>query len=161
MKSIDKLVEKLYEETDVARSVATSLAGVVGLVIYLVSRDWVVALFSWMIVFPLARLISAAIYAKRSKLAARRDAENEAKELYGRLSLGEKKVVQAFVTGGGTVMTWSHMNSLSLPGPSVESLMHRNLLSTSMTADGMRETFVLDPALFDAAGNNGGIAGAP
>ena len=33
MKSIDKLVEKLYEETDVARSVATSLAGVAGLAV--------------------------------------------------------------------------------------------------------------------------------
>jgi ABC-type multidrug transport system fused ATPase/permease subunit len=161
MKSIDKLMEKLYEETDAARSIATSLAGVAGLVIYLVSSDWVVALFAWLIVFPLARLITAAIHAKRSKRATRRDAENEAKELYGRLSAGEKKVVRAFVTAGGTVMTWAHMNSLSLPGPSVESLMHRELLSTSVTADGMSETFVLDPALFDAAGDIGGNVGAP
>lgn len=161
MKSIDKLVEKLYEETDVARSVATSFAGAAGLAVYLITRDWVVALFSWLIVFPLARLIAATIHAKRSKRAARRDADTEAKELYSRLSAGEKEVVQAFVTVGGAVMTWSHMNSLSLSGPSVESLMHRGLLSTSMTADGMRETFVLDPPLFDTAVRNGSAVGAP
>ena len=161
MKSIDKLVEKLYEETDVARSVATSLAGVVGLAVYLFTHDWVVALFSWLIVFPLARLVAATIHAKRSKRAMRREADTDAKEIYGRLSAGEKEVVQAFITAGGAVMTWSHMNSLSLSGPSVESLTHRGLLSTSMTADGMRETFVLDTPLFDAAVRNGSTAGAP
>lgn len=161
MKSIDKLLEKLYEETDVARSVATSLAGIAGLAVYLLTHDWVVALFSWLIVFPLARLIAATIHTKRSRRIALRDADTEAEELYGRLSAGEKEVVQAFVTAGGTVMTWSHMNSLSLPGPSVESLVHRALLSTSVTADGMRETFVLDPQLFDSAVRLGSATGNP
>jgi hypothetical protein len=161
MKSIDKLVEKLYEETDVARSVATSFAGVAGLSVYLITRDWVVALFAWLIVFPLARLIAAAIHAKRIKRAIRRDADTEAEELYSRLSASEKEVVQAFVTAGGAVMTWSHMNSLSLTGPSIESLMHRGVLSTSMTADGMRETFALDPPLFDAAVRSKSAVSAP
>lgn len=159
MKSIDKLVEKLYEETDVARSVATSFAGVAGLAVYLAIRDWVIAVFSWLIVFPLARLIAATIHARRSKRATRRDAETEANELYSRLSAGEKEVVQAFVSAGGAVITWSHMNSISLSVPSIESLMHRGLLSTSMTADGMRETFVLDPPLFDAGVRNWSAVG--
>lgn len=85
MKSIDKLLEKLYEETDVARSVATSLAGIAGLAVYLLTHDWVVALFSWLIVFPLARLIAATILTKRSRRIALRDADTEAEELYGRL----------------------------------------------------------------------------
>lgn len=160
MKSIDRLMEKLYEETDVARSIATPLSGVVGLAAYLFTRDWVIGLFAWLIVFPLARLIAATFHAKHSKRATRREAETEAKELYHRLSAGEKEVVQAFVIAGGAVMTWSHMNSLSLSAPSVESLVHRGLLNTSLIADGMRETFVLDPSLFDAAVRNGSAVGA-
>ena len=120
-----------------------------------------IAVFSWLIVFPLARLISATIHAKRSKRATRRNADVEAKELYNRLSAGEKEVIQAFVSAGGAVITWAHMNSLSLSGPGVESLMHRGLLSTSMTADGMRETFVLDPSLFDTAVRIGSAVGDP
>ena len=38
---------------------------------------------------------------------------------------------------------------MELNGPAVESLMQREMLTTSMTADLMRETFVLDHALFE------------
>jgi hypothetical protein len=59
-------------------------------------------------------------------------------------------VVQAFVQAGGSVLTWSHINALDLRGPAIESLINRQLLSTDVTADGMRETFVLDLAIFQA-----------
>jgi hypothetical protein len=52
----DRLAERLYSETDSARSIATSGAGIVGLIIYLLQRDWVIAAFSAVIVFPIARL---------------------------------------------------------------------------------------------------------
>ncbi len=65
----------------------------------------------------------------------------------------EKAVVQAFVQAGGSVLTWSHVNALDLRGPAIESLINRQLLSTDVTADGMRETFVLNPALFQAGVN--------
>jgi len=48
----DKIVERLYSEIDSARSIATSGAGVGGLLIYLMQRDWVIAAFSAVIVFP-------------------------------------------------------------------------------------------------------------
>jgi hypothetical protein len=59
-------------------------------------------------------------------------------------------VVQVIVQAGGSVLTWSHINALDLRGPAIESLINRQLLSTDVTADGMRETFVLNLAIFQA-----------
>ncbi|WP_437644274.1 hypothetical protein [Sorangium sp. So ce362] len=150
MNNLDKLVERLYSETDFARSIATSVAGIVGLVIYLVQRDWVIAAFSAVIVFPVVRLASARIHERRQRAEKRRMNREDAAENYSRLSEHEQAVVQAFVEAGGAVLTWSQVNALELRGPAIESLIHRELLGTSMTADGMRETFVLDPGLFEA-----------
>jgi hypothetical protein len=58
MTMIDKLTVRLYSETNSARSIATSGAGIVGLAIYLMQRDWVIAAFSAVIVFSIARLAS-------------------------------------------------------------------------------------------------------
>jgi len=73
----------------------------------------------------------------------------EAERVYGRLSEHEKAVVQAFVQTGGSVLTWGQVNQLGLPGNGIESLIQREVAWTSMTADGMRETFALDSAIFD------------
>jgi len=148
-----KIVERLYSETDSARSIATSGAGVVGLLIYLMQRDWVIAAFSAVIIFPIARLASARIYEHIHRAEKRRTEREEAEEKYNQLGEHEKAVVQAFVQAGGSVLTWSHVNALDLRGPAIESLINRQLLSTDVTADGMRETFVLNPALFQAGVN--------
>lgn len=150
MENLDKLVERLYSETDFSRSVATSVAGLVGLVIYLLLQDWVIAAFAAIIVFPVIRLASSRIHERRQRSEKRRAEQEEADESYSRLSEHEQAVVQAFVEAGGAVLTWSQMNALELRGSAVESLIHREFLNTSMTADGMRETFVLDQALFEA-----------
>ena len=150
MKSIDKLVDKLYSETDFARSIATSLSGGIGLGLYLWQRDWVIAAFSAIIAFPLLRLISGALHERRKRARANRARAQDASDLYARLSDEEQKVVEAFARVGGAVLTWSQVNDLELNGPAVESLMQREMLTTSMTADLMRETFVLDHALFEA-----------
>lgn len=146
----DKIAERLYSETDSARSIATSGAGIVGLIIYLLQRDWVIAAFSAVIVFPIARLASARIYEHIQRAEKRRTEREEAEEKYNQLGEYEKAVVQAFVQAGGSVLTWSHINALDLRGPAIESLINRQLLSTDVTADGMRETFVLNPAVFQA-----------
>lgn len=147
---IDKIVEKLYSETDSARSIATSGAGVVGLIIYLMQRDWVIAAFSAVIVFPIARLASARIHERFHRAEMRRTEREMAQDMYSQLSEHEKAVVQAFVQAGGSVLTWSHVNALNLRGPAIESLINRQLLSTDVTADGIRETFVLNRTLFQA-----------
>jgi len=147
---IDKIVEKLYSETDSARSIATSGAGVVGLIIYLMQRDWVIAAFSAVMVFPIARLASARIYERFHRAEMRRTEREKAQDMYSQLSEHQKAVVQAFVQAGGSVLTWSHVNALNLRGPAIESLKNRQLLSVDVTADGSRETFVLNPTLFQA-----------
>jgi ABC-type multidrug transport system fused ATPase/permease subunit len=147
--AINKWAERVYMETDVGRSVATSVSGVIGLVVYLLSTDWVIAAFSTIISFPIIRLVASGMHETATRRAKRRIAREEAEHLYDQLSDDEKQVVRAFVSAGGSVLTWSHVNSLSLPGPAIESLIQRELLRSSMTADGMRETFALDSSLFD------------
>lgn len=150
MSGFDKWIERVYGETDFGRSIATSLAGVVGLIVYLTVGDWVVSAFAAVIAFPIARLLSTWLYEKFRSAESRRLEREQARVAFHSLSSEEKRVVSAFVEAGGAVLTWSQANSLGLSGPAIESLINRDLISTSMTADGMRETFVLDVAMFDA-----------
>lgn len=131
------------------RSIATSVAGVVGLSVYLLSSDWVIAVFSAVIAFPLVRMVATGLHARAVRRAQGQMELEEAERIYGRLSEQEKKVVQAFVQAGGSVLTWGQVNQLGLLGNGIESLMQREVAWTAMTADGMRETFALDSAIFD------------
>lgn len=149
MKALDKWAERIYAETDVGRSIATSVAGVVGLSVYLLSSDWVIAVFSAVIAFPLVRLIATGLHARVVRRAQGQMELEEAERIYARLSEHEKIVVQAFVQAGGSVLTWGQVNQLGLPGNGIESLIQREVAWTSTTADGMRETFALDSAIFD------------
>lgn len=102
-----------------------------------------------MIVFPVVRIVAASYHQKIRASAEKAQSIRTAVELYKQLSADEQSVVSAFVNAGGCVMTWGQVNKCELPNAAVESLVQRGLLGTSMTADGMRETFVLDSALFD------------
>ena len=147
--SIEKWVERLYAETDFGRSVATSISGILGLTIYLISKDWVVSAFVVIIFFPLARIAAAALHIRvlrKSNLNSMRD---DAERVYGILSAEEKSVVAEFVGAGGCVVPWSYMNKRNAPFAAIESLIQRGVLSTSVSADGVRETFVLETSLFD------------
>lgn len=148
MSAIEKWAERVYAETDVGRSIATSLSGILGLGVYLGFNDWVIAAFASIIFFPIARLTAAAIYARISRDADRRAQWRDAEHVYATLSDEEQAVVSEFVSAGGCVLTWRQTNCSSISSAAIESLIQRDLLSTSMTADGMRETFVLDPTLF-------------
>ncbi len=150
MNNIDKWLERVYGETDFGRSIATSIAGAVGLVIYLALDDWVISIFAAVIAFPIARLLATWLY-ERARRASNRSLEYEqAQHFYNNLSDEEKEVVQAFVKAGGSVLTWSQINHLDLCTSAIESLLSREFLRTSSTADQMRETFVLDPDIFNA-----------
>ena len=161
MSTLDKWMERVYSETDFGRSIATSVAGTVGLVVYLVVGDWVISDFSAIIAFPIARLLSSWLYERTRRAAARQIDHERAENTYAKLSDEERQVVTAFVNAGGSVLTWSQVNAMALPSPAIESLLQREVLSTSMTADGMRETFVLDTAVFDAASRVGRRGSAP
>jgi len=125
--TIDEWIERLYGETDFGRSVGTSLSGIIGLVMYLKSRGRVIAVFSSIIAFPIFRVIAAGLHERATRRCNRRIEREEAEHIYNRLSDDEKEVVFAFVRAGGSVLTWSKVNQLSLPGPAVESLMQRIL----------------------------------
>lgn len=148
MNTINKWAERVYGETDFGRSVATSVSGIAGLLVYLVFSDWVIAAFSSIITFPIVRLISTGLYERATRRVKGRLAREEAERAYDQLSDDEKQVVLAFVEAGGCVLTWGQVNELLVSKASVESLIQRELLWTSVTVDG-RETFVLDPAIFD------------
>jgi hypothetical protein len=60
-------------------------------------------------------------------------------------------VLKAFVDAGGAALTWSQMNRASVAVSAVESLKLRGILDTSVTSDGMTETFVLQTEVFDMA----------
>jgi hypothetical protein len=160
MGTLDKWVERVYGETDFGRSIATSVAGIVGLVVYLAVSDWVIAAFSAIIAFPVARLLSSSLYERARKATERRLEQRNAIDSYNKLSEPERHVVNAFVQAGGSVLTWSQVNSLGLPGSAIESLIQRGLVTTSMTADGMRETFVLEASVFDVGSREVGHLGA-
>ena len=104
----------MYTETDFGRSVATSIAGIIGLITYLFSKDWAIAAFSFIISFPIIRLISKGLHDKFNRNKKRKIEQEDAEYLYNSLSKEEKKVVQAFINAGGCMLRWSQINKLSL-----------------------------------------------
>lgn len=151
MNTIDKWADRVYSETDFGRSIATSVSGIIGLAVYLIINDWVIAAFSSIITFPIVRIISTSLNEKINLYAMQRKQNKLSEYTYNGLSSGEKEVIQAFVTAGGTALTYSHVNSLELSAPAIETLIQREIIWSSMTADGMRETFALDTEIFDIA----------
>lgn len=154
MSSIEKWAERVYAETDFGKSIATSLSGMVGLIIYLRFGDWPIAAFASIIFFPIARITATTIHTRVSKDANRRARLNDAGHAFDSLSDEEKAVVNAFVNAGGCVLTWEQVNSSRISITGIESLIQRQVLFTSMTADGARETFVLDTAIFEVGSNH-------
>lgn len=151
MKTIEKWAERVYAEDDFGRSVATSLAGAIGLVVYLFADDWVIAAFSTIIAFPIIRIVSTGINEKVERRKRRNIDKENARHIYEVLSDEEKEVINAYVRAGGSVLTWGQMNNQAVSSAAVESLIQREILWTSMTADSMRETFALDSNIFDIA----------
>jgi hypothetical protein len=151
MDTLDKWVERVYTETDFGRSVAMFVSGVVGLCVYLTTNDVVIAVFSVIITFPISRLLSTTLHEKFVRKKKRRLKVEEAEQTYKQLSEDEKAVIQAFVQSGSCVLTWSQTNRLPILLNGIESLIQRGAMWSSVTADGMRETFNLDISLFNVA----------
>jgi len=154
MKIWDKWVERIYTETDLGRSVATSSAGLLGLLLYLRTSDIAIAAFSALIVFPVVRVLVSSVHRRSERLAKLKGQEHGIQRLYDRLSAQEKEVISAFVGAGGSVMTWGQTNKSDIQFSAIESLMQRGLLHTSVSADGLTETFVMDQDLFDIGQKN-------
>ena len=149
--NFDRWIERIYSENDIGRGVATSISGISGLASYLYWDDWVIACFVAIIVFPVSKILTSTIHS--SLIESRKHGySKEIKNLFEKLGHEEQQVVQAFVWHGGCTMTWSECNeSSSITSAGIESLISRDLLYTSVTADSAQETFVLNTELFDYA----------
>jgi divalent metal cation (Fe/Co/Zn/Cd) transporter len=90
LSAIEKWADRVYAETDFGRSVATSAAGVIGLIVYIIFKDWVAAAFSSIITFPIIRLISKGLHEKANRIKKRELEREEAEHIYERLSEGKK-----------------------------------------------------------------------
>lgn len=148
---LEKLFGRVYSEKDFSINIAIFFSGISGLTCYLILPDYVLTLFSFVITFPVVKIISGGIYQRIITRKEETAAKKRLTEVYNSLTEKEKEVVMHFVNHGGTVITWGQMNKLDDPITGVESLAHRGLLSNSMTIDGMKETFELDLALFSCA----------
>lgn len=149
MKTVEKWADRVYAENDFGRSIATSVAGLIGLAVYLLTKDWVISAFASIISFPIIRIIASSFNEKIERNKKRKVEKEEVENLYNKLSSDERNVIQSFVNAGGSVLTWNQMNSLDVSSSGVESLIQREILWTAYTADGMRETFALDTNIFD------------
>ena len=150
--NIGRWFERIYSESDIGRSIATSVSGLVGLGIYLYYQDWVIGAFALIVAFPIARIVASVLHTRYLKLRQSSENRDETKELFERLSHEEQSVIRAFVRHGGCTVTWNQVNrSQDFTATGIESLTTRDLVHSSVMADGMTETFVLNTDLFDYA----------
>ena len=111
-----------------------------------------VAGFVTIIVFPIGRILASAIHSHWNQSRERNRSMEQLKDLVDTLGREERAVIQAFVWHGGSVITWGECNRSPHFSPAgIESLINRDLMHASVTADGMTETFALDTQLFDYA----------
>ncbi|MGL5418739.1 MAG: hypothetical protein ACRDA9_04735 [Plesiomonas shigelloides] len=149
MNSVEKWAEKIYDETDFGKSISVSISGAIGLSVYFWLSDWVVAAFSTIIVFPLFRILTGSLHARYVRHSSHQRVIDEANIIYNKLCDDELDVVKEFVLAGGCVLTWSQVNRLPISSASIETLLQRGVLHSSVMADGMTESFVLDTNIFD------------
>lgn len=148
---ISRWFERIYSEEDFGRGIATSLSAAIGLTTYLVVGDPMVAIFGTVVMFPIARIVASALHKRGMQRAETAQKNRGIRETYERLSEGEKRVIKVFLDAGGTLITWGQFNRAGLPVSGIESLIQRQLLWSTVTADGMTEAFSIDTAIFDIA----------
>ena len=143
--------KKIYDEDDFGRSISTSLSGIMGLAIYLQSKDWVLSLLVFVIVFHPLRLVASSAHTRWKETKKQQLQSQEAQKRFENFSPEERNVLSAFVEAGGAALTWSQMNRANVAVSAVESLKLRGILNTSFASDGQTETFVIQTEVFDMA----------
>ncbi|MGC9261392.1 MAG: hypothetical protein ACP5I8_15105 [Phycisphaerae bacterium] len=132
----------IYKEEDFARSISTALSGAAGLAVYLWLRDWTVALFALIIVFPLFRLMASAFHVRWGET-------HRIRAIFDTLSVEEKEVVKAFADAGGAVLSCGQLNRANLTSAGVESLVIRGFLQQTMLSGCDTEAMAMNLDLFD------------
>ncbi|MYG02776.1 MAG: hypothetical protein F4173_11035 [Acidobacteriia bacterium] len=145
-------IERVYEEEDFGRNIAIAAAGAAGLGAYLLQGDWVVAAFVAVIVFSIVKVAASSWHSDRKQSRERSDHTDRMNRLFEDLSPREQAVVRAFVSHGGCVVSWANATpSKGFDSTGIDSLIKRRLIYSSISVDGIRDTFELDAELFDYA----------
>lgn len=149
---MNRWAERIYEETDLGKSLGTNIAGVAGLIAYETTADWVIAAFVLIIVFTVSRVIASSI--ERSVRSDVRVRNREVTKRFDNLSNDEMEGIDVFISHGGCVLTSSQTYNSVVTMNAIESLRRRGLLWEPTTLDAMQETFEISPELFDLAQRN-------
>ncbi len=102
MININKLIEIIYSEKDIAKSIAIFFSGIAGLVIYLTRKDMGIAIFVSIITFPIINLLFSKIIQRYND----KKSEEYAFKVIDELSDKELQILKLFVSFGSTVMRY-------------------------------------------------------
>jgi hypothetical protein len=131
---IDKWADRIYLEEDFGKNVATIISGLCGLIIYLVEKDFSLAAFVTIIIFPAVKIITNILRNKHLKINEQLDRENAKKAIdqtVKDLTDQERLVIHEFVKYKSSVMSEKYikMNSVFLPDGAVKSLIEREYIT--------------------------------
>lgn len=150
---IEELISTIYSEQDFSRSIATTLAGVAGLMAYLLLADVVISVFVSVIAFPLIRILAHPLNQLLQKNQVRESGKERQKGIWASLSPKEKGVLSVFVETGSSVISVDHdiyLNPQYTPA-AVKSLANRDFLKINESESGQRKELILNPDIFDIA----------
>ena len=145
--NFDRWVERIYSENDPGRGVATTVAGATATAIYLYWSDWAVAALVGITIFPIAKIAASAFHANWSRTRRRSDDRAELEQMLERVGFEERRVLQAFVWHGASVMSWKECNTWEVSRSAIDSLIERGVARVTDDTDGI----ALDTKLFDYA----------
>lgn len=127
--NFEKIIEIIYSEKDIAKSLAIFLAGVVGLTHYTVTNNATISFFLTIITFPLVNVLFSQLIRRRDE----KQKEIYAFKIFDELSDKELEVLKKFVEEGTTVMLYDDMiNKILFTNISrsiLDSLQNRELLT--------------------------------
>ncbi len=149
----EKWATRIYQEEDFGRSISTTTSGLIGLIVYLNSNDWVLSGFVLIIVFPLFRILASFLHHFfKNQFGTINEIKRIQKE-FEKFSIEEKEVLKAFANAGGATLSLSLIKrqGIILHDAGVNSLFQRNILSHSVTADGISEALSIDLDVFNLA----------
>lgn len=142
MINVNKLIEIIYSEKDIAKSIAIFFSGIAGLVIYLTRKDMGIAIFVSIITFPIINLLFSKIIQRYSD----KKSEEYAFKILDELSDKELQVLKVFVSFGTTVMQYGDIKEkikYSNATDSIfDSLQNRKIIFYEMNQ------FVIEPNIY-------------
>lgn len=151
---IDKWAERIYQEEDFGKNVSTTISGLLGLIVYLLTDDFALAALITIITFPVVKILSNILRNRHLKKREAIESENARKEMDNivrNLTNQERRVIHEFVKYKSSVMSdkYIKMNSVFLPDGAVKSLIERSFLTEQTFLSGSYD-LKLNVVIFEA-----------